>query len=231
MPVFDLTEDLESLHDFQTIERTPSPQRNRNYWDDLELLLPNDLVGSRIVSTKSSAMDCQSSQRHFDGAVVSAARYGSLCRPWDGPRKGMSAKSVGRTATCRKSIAGAPAKVAEGGECLADSAISTRRFGPELIVSDKIPGDVPAHGSPSAQSMGLVVGHGPQATPAGRGSLQRTAGNLTLFTTFPGQTIRSEWGLEMDHQGPRVSIHSPNGWMAVAAMLDWLQLGRNLSEI
>jgi hypothetical protein len=34
---------------------------------------------------------------------------------------------------------------------------------------------------------------------------------LPLFTIVQGQTERSEWGLELDHQGPHVSTHSPSG--------------------
>ena len=53
---------------------------------------------------------------------------------------------------------------------------------------------------------------------------------LRLFTTVQGKTVRWEWGLELDPQGPRVSTHSPSGWMTTEAMMAWLEFLRRLRE-
>jgi hypothetical protein len=50
---------------------------------------------------------------------------------------------------------------------------------------------------------------------------------LPLFIIIQGKTVRCEWGLELDADGPDASAHSTTGWMTVKTMLLWLHVIRS----
>jgi hypothetical protein len=45
---------------------------------------------------------------------------------------------------------------------------------------------------------------------------------LPLLIIVQRKTVRCEWGLELDADGPDASAHSTTGWMTVDTVLLWL---------
>jgi transposase len=95
MPMFDLTEDLEWLQDWQAIHRVPSPHRRyRNYSDDLEPLFQNNLSG-RMMTRPNGASWIASHLGIPRSTMQGWHRKHAMdpdWRPWHDPRKGTFAK-------------------------------------------------------------------------------------------------------------------------------------------